>query len=797
MKPRPACSTRRARTNGGRVFISLRRGSVRVPGPGTGSVSFVMALFLLLASLRAAVAQVPDPISHFGFTPGDDRHLANWSELSAYYDRVAAASDRVDVDTIGLSTGGLPMVMLTITSPANLARLEEIRAVQMRLADPRTIGSSAELDSLRAAARTIVLLTSHIHSTEVGAGQMPANLVYRLATSTDSVTTRILDEVVLIVIPSLNPDGTQLVSDWYRRYVGTRWEGIPPVELYHPYVGHDNNRDWYALTQKETQLVVEAAHNAWRPMIVHDVHQMGQRGARIFVPPYVEPYDPNVDPLLVDAINDAGRYMASELLSEGKTGVVTASQYDLFTPARAFMHYHGGARILSETASAKLATPIRVTGADLTSGSPGGLMPSENYPVPWEGGTWGLPQIVAYQESAALALLRHAADNRERWVDTFYNVNRRALEKWPEWPDYWVLPTDQPNEVGLASVLRILTLGGVEVHRTRAGFRSGPIEFAEGSYVIPMRQPYASWAQTLLEVQDYPFEAGGDRTAPYDVTAHTLPLLMEVRAFQVVGNLDVPLTDPIDPVPVILTAPEFLTGPDAPRIGIYRGWRESNQAGWTRWLFDAHGIAYTALSDADIRRGRLEERFDVILFQDQPAYQIVDGWDRREMPAEYAGGIGSDGLAAIRRFVDRGGRIVAIEAATEMVIDALRLGIREVPEMSRSSFYIPGAIVSLAVEPERRAEWGEGGGIAWFSRSSRAFGLVDRRSEILARYGEGNPRLSGLVLGGGRIAGQPAIVRTRVGRGSVVLFGFQPNYRGQSVASWPLLFRALAGEAGS
>src|SRR5690606_26614567 len=127
----------------------------------------------------------------------------------------------------------------------------------------------------------------------------------------------------------------------------------------------------------------------------------------------------------------------------------------------------------------------------------------------------------------------------------------------------------------------------------------------------------------------------------------------------------------------------------------------------------------------------------------------------------------------------------------------LRLGIREVPEMSRSSFYIPGAIVSLAVEPERRAEWGEGGGIAWFSRSSRAFGLVDRRSEILARYGEGNPRLSGLVLGGGRIAGQPAIVRTRVGRGSVVLFGFPPNYRGQSEASWPLLSRALAGEARS
>lgn len=754
-------------------------------------------LCLLVAAALPVVlaAQVPTPLAHFGFQPGDDRKLANWDELTRYYDRVAELSDRVAIDTIGSSTGGLPMVVLTVTSPTNHERLEQIRATQLRLADPRTIADSATLDSLRAEAKAIVLLTSHIHSTEVGAGQMPANLLYHLATANEPEVGHILDDVVLILVPSLNPDGTQLIANWYRQHVGTRFEAIAPVELYHPYVGHDNNRDWYALTQKETQLIVEGVHTPWRPMIVHDVHQMSSNGARMFVPPYVEPYEPNIDPLLISAINEVGAFMAGELREEGKTGVVTASQYDLFTPARAFSHYHGGVRILSETASARSATPIRLRAGELVgSATFDPRSPSDNFPEPWLGGTWDLRQIVSYQESAALALLRHAAKNRDFWVDTFYEVNRRAVEKWPDWPDYWILPDHQPNPTGLASILRILTLGGVEVHRTLQPVSAGSETFPAGSFVIPMRQPYASWAQTLLEVQNYPFNLGGDESPPYDVTAHTLPLLMGVRALQLDGHFPAELAGPIDRVDVVLEAPSALSPSRAPRIGIYQGWMESLAAGWTRWLLDAHGIPFTALKDADIRSGRLEERFDVIIFQDQPPIDIVEGWSRREVPAEYVGGVGREGLAAVRRFVERGGRLIAIETSTELAIELFDLRIDERPWAGRAGFYIPGSIVALDIDAERQEDWGDGGGIAWFSRQSRAFTVSDRRTQVLARYGAGDPRLSGLVLGGEQIAGHPALVQTSVGRGSVVLFGFQPNYRGQSQASWPLLFRAIAGD---
>lgn len=759
------------------------------------------AAVLAAAPLAGQAATVPTPESHFGFRPGTDRKLANWDELLSYYEKVTVASPRMTLDTLGLTTRGLPFVMFTITSPENHARLDELLEIQRRLADPRTVASDAELERLKEEARTIVLVTSHIHSTEVGAGQMPANLVYRLASSNDPDVLEILDRVVLLHIPSLNPDGTQMVSNWYQRFVGTEYEAASPVELYHPYVGHDNNRDWYAFTQVETQLTVEKAHNVWRPMIVHDVHQMSATGARIFLPPFVEPVEPNVDPLIVSAINQLGSYMAAELMAGGKTGVVTSGVYDMFTPARAYQHYHGGVRILSETASAQLATPMELPWERLTNGRGFQVRESSvNFPAPWPGGTWGLPDIVDYQESGVMALLKNAARNRRFWVDNFVQINRRATEGWDRWPSYWVLPTNQTNEVGLNAVLRILTMGSVEVHRAGAAFSAAGREFPAGSYVIPMNQPYASWAQTMLEIQEYPDlrdYPGGPPTRPYDVTAHTLPLLMRVDAVSVEDPIDVSLSGPIPQVEVTYTAPAGLSGSGAPRIAMYKGFRESMPAGWTRWVFDQHrGLAYDSIHDADIRRGDLGDRYDVIVFQDQSVTQIVEGWSAGQLPPEYTGGVGEEGLAALREFVEEGGRIIAVEAATDFAIDLFGLPVtNRVAGVPPAEFYIPGAILRLNLAPGTPLAAGvDPATIAWYGTQSRAFDVGDPAVNVLARYGEGDPRLSGWVLGADRIAGEPAIVEAKVGRGSVVLFGFQPNYRAQTIATWPLLFNAMSVE---
>lgn len=768
----------------------------------TRAVPSLLLAGLLAASQATAQApaplpDVPDPTSHFGFRPGTDRKLANWTQLSTYYDILARTSPRVSVDTLGPSTLGQPFVMLTITSPENRLRLAELREIQLKLADPRRIGSPDELESLLVNGKTVVLITQNIHSTEVGAAQMAPNLLYRLAASNEPKVQEILDNVILLHIPSLNPDGTQMVSDWYNRWVGTPWEGAEPPAVYHHYTGHDNNRDWYAFTQKETQMTVQKAHNAWHPQIVHDVHQMGNSGARMFIPPYVDPVEPNVDPLLISAVNQMGSYMAAEMLSDGKTGVVINAQYDMFTPARAYQHYHGGARILTETASARLATPIVQDSSDMRQGR--GFHPLErswNLPAPWEPGEWGLPQIVAYQEAAAMALLTNAARNRRFWLENFHTVNKRAVDRWPSWAAAWVIPQGQANEKGVRTVLRILRMADVEVHRAEAAFTAGGRQFAAGSYVVPMNQPYASFAQSMLERQDYPdmrAYPGGPPVRPYDVTAHTLPLLMNVEAVPLEAEVGVALSAPIPMPELDYAAPAELSGRNAPRIGVYKSWDEPMPEAWTRWMLDQHAVKYDTLHDADIQRGNLRGRYDVILMQDQSRSSIEKGFSPEEMPAGYTGGLGTGGIAAIKGFVEAGGRLVAVERATEFAIQTFGLGVKSaVAGLEPGQFYIPGSILRLDVAADQPLARGmPSESIAWYWGSSRAFDVTDDRARIVARYGQ-DPLLSGWVLGPEKVAGKPALLEIPVGRGSVVLFGFQPDYRGQSIATWPLLFNALA-----
>lgn len=760
---------------------------------------------LLLAGLTTAcsgdredVSRVPTPRDFFGFDLGEDRKLATWEQLSSYYARLAETSPRVTIDTVGTGTKGQPFVMLTVTSARNHARLDEFRAMNRKLADPRTLSSPGELERILEEGRTVVLITQNVHSTEVGAGQMAGNLLWRLAASTDSRVREILDNVILLHVPSLNPDGTQWVTEWYMEHVGGPYEGTAPPWLYQFYVGHDNNRDWYAFTQVETRLAIEHGHNAWRPHIVHDVHQMGGNGARIFTPPYIDPAEPNIDPVLIASVNQLGMYMAAELLADGKEGVVSNAIYDMYTPARAYQHYHAGARILTETASANLASPVNVPPEVLSVGRGYDAgKPSWNFPRPWPGGRWGLPEIVDYQETAAMALLTHAARNRRYWLESFHGVGKRAVERWPSWPHAWVIPAGQANQPGVNSVLRILRLADVEVHEATAAFEGGGQGFQAGSWVIPMNQPYASFAQTMLERQVYPDlreYPGGPPARPYDVTAHTLPLLMDVEAVPVMEPFTVALSaDPI-PIPAVRYEAPGLTGGEAPRMAAYKGWRETMPAGWTRWVFDQHALVYDTLHDARIRAGNLRADYDVIVFQDQPASQILRGWGEN-MPPEYRGGVGEDGAAALRAFVEEGGRIVAVESASDFFIDLFDLRLGNVVEGLRpQDFYIPGSILRLELEPLHPLNRGmDPQTIAWYWNSSRAFDVRDPRVRVVARYGAGDPRLSGWVLGPERVAGRPAVVEAQVGRGSLVFFGFQPNYRAQSVATWPLLFRAMEG----
>jgi hypothetical protein len=268
---------------------------------------------------------------------------------------------------------------------------------------------------------------------------------------------------------------------------------------------------------------------------------------------------------------------------------------------------------------------------------------------------------------------------------------------------------------------------------------------------------------------------------------------MDIEAVEVSEAVDLSASETIDVPDFDFRLPDHLLGPAAPRVGMYKSWQEPMEAGWTRWLFDKYGMQYDTLHDADVRRGDLADRYDVILLQDQDAGSITSGFTADQVPEGYSGGLGDAGVEALRSFVQSGGRLVAIEEAVDFVTETFGLQITNaVEDLPNTDFYIPGSILRLELEGTSQLARGmDTEAAAWYWRSSRAFDVSDARVRVAARYGSGDPLLSGWVLGGEHIAGKPAIVEADIGEGSVVLFGFQPNYRAQTVATWPLLFNAF------
>jgi zinc carboxypeptidase len=747
---------------------------------------------------QAAAPRIPTPRSMLGFEPGDDRKLADWPALVRYYRALAQASDRVDFRELGKSTLGAPFVALVISSQQNLRQLDRYRRLNAKLADPRTLAGSREATEALRDGKAIVLITGGIHSNEVGGNLTPVLLAHRLATDTSAETRQILDNVILWLVPSLNPDGVTIITRWYNRTLGTAAEGTSPPELYHHYAGHDDNRDWYAFTQVETRLVVDSLYSVWHPQIVHDIHQQGQLGSRLFLPPYLDPIEPNVDPLLVDGDNALGAAMAWELAGQGKTGIAINAVYDAWTPARAYQHYHGALRILSEAASANLATPITVPFDQLTTRSRG-FDPRErswNFTNPWPGGRWSLRDIVSYQTEAAYALLGNAARYRQRWLSNFLGVGARAVRGWRSWPYAYVVPRGQ-DSIATATLLGVLARGQVELRTALQPFTAAGQRVAAGSWVVVLRQPYAAFAKTLLEPQRYPdrrLYPGGPPERPYDVTAHTLPLLLGVTAFPVPDSIRAPLSAPAPAPRATPGYPGFGAG-KAPRIGLYRSYVAAIDEGWTRWVFDTWRVPYVPLVDSVMRAGGLKERFDVIVLPDQQPRELLEGLAARTYPAPYAGGLGDDGAAALRQFVLDGGTLVALNNASRFAIQALLLPVRNVLEgISDDDFYAPGSLFRLDLDtthaiargvPPQTVAWFEGG---------PAFDVLDSSLvRTVARYPDDPDQvlLSGWVLHPERVAGRGAILEVRQGQGRVILFGFRPQYRGQSLASFPLLFNSL------
>ena len=774
---------------------------------------------------------IPSPESHFGHRMGADRELIEWDEVARYFQRLETESDQIVVRELGKSTEGRPFILATIADPETLNNLDRYREIQARLADPRNT-SQEEAEALIAEGKVVVLITCSIHSDEVASTHTAVEFVYRLLTEDTTRNRRILQDTIFLLIPSLNPDGVDKVAAWYKRYLGTPYEGAPMTELYHKYTGHDNNRDWYAFTQVETRLAVEKAHNVWHPQIVYDVHQMGSQGARMFVPPWMDPIDPNIDPLIAQQVNMLGAAMAVDLTAAGKKGVVVHGIYDYVAPARHYQSYHGGMRLLSEAASVRYATPVTVPFSSLQTRGRGynARQRSWNFLEPWPGGEWTLSDIIDYQLITFDSCLYNAALHRTELLENFYRIGRRTIEKNSPWA--FVIPRSQHDANAMTRLLKILEFGMVEIDRSEEDFRATGRLFPKGDYVIRMGQPYGSFAATLLEQQQYPDlreYPGGPPLKPYDVTAHSLPLLKGVEAVRIDERVEVTLerVKKVGPQPgfvadtaVVTLSPALAdelglvfggwSGDPAEhqllrrsRVGVYRGQSPIIDEGWTRWVLEEFEFPYKQLSSKRIQQGDLNHDFDVIILPDARPTTLHAGYLQgalynggAEVPPEYCGGIEDEGARSLRSFVDEGGTILAFNRASVYALERLNPPVRNVLSgLDNEKLYAPGSLLNVTVDTSHPLCFGMRPREAVWFQSGPAFETWDtgegRQAAAVLQFPQQDILASGWLLGREHLSNRAAVVDVAIGRGHLILFGIRPQYRGQSYATFKMLFNGL------
>jgi hypothetical protein len=498
------------------------------------------------------MSKLTSPEQFFGFQMGSDRKIARWEKVVEYFHLLQEQSGKIKVNDMGPSTEGVPFLEVIISSPENLANLENLRKINLKISDPRGL-SDGEVKDLLAKAKAVVCQSMSLHASEIGGTQMAPELAYDLLSCDDVDTLRILDNVLFVMVPCFNPDGLNMIVDWYNSTLGTEYEGVMMPWLYHKYAGHDNNRDAFQTNLQESKYVAEILFTKWIPQAFVDHHHMGSYGARFYIPPYCEPFRPTADPLVYREHAWYGAHQAYMLEEAGKTGVIGGAM-----PFPAWGHFgwhritnhHNISGMLTESASAKLATPLYIHPDQLVGGhySFPEYEAQVNFPNPWEGGWWTLREIVEQQKICSWATLDIAARYKDMVLRNGYIKAKRQIERGAaSKTKAYVMPSDQHDPGTAAKLIEKLLFQGIEIHIANKGFTANAVKYPSGSYVIWLDQPKYGLIKSLLGKTFYPDNAwtrdqDGTPRRPKDKGTDTMNEFMGVRVDPVEYTFEADLT---------------------------------------------------------------------------------------------------------------------------------------------------------------------------------------------------------------------------------------------------------------
>ena len=866
-----------------------------------GKIKTVIISAVIILSAGTIISQtnmIPTPEEVIGFEVGSDFQLANYEQSLEYFEKLAVASDNLELRYAGKTSEGRPWYFALISSKENIENIEKYKEISQQLAHPANL-TREEAKLLSKEGKPIVHIDGGLHASEVAGAQHTITLAhYLLSNAEDEKVKRILDDVILILWPSLNPDGQDIVSNWYKENLGTPYEVSRVPWLYQKYVGHDNNRDAYMVNMLESRNVGRVWRE-WEPNIIHVHHQSSPFPTRIWLPPFAEPIASQTPALVAREVNMIGMAIAQELETEGLPGAVHMGKgFDAWYPG--YIDYlpvlQNIPSFWTETALYRYATPYFYTIRDFPKDRNGFRLESL-YSSPWKGGWWRLGDAVTYMQTASIAVLDYASKYADVLLFNKFQSGKITIEKYKEEPPYaYFIPQKQRDPARPVELLKRLAFNGIRISQFTRKISFDGMEYPKGTWIIPMDQEFAELVRQVFDVQSYPDLRefpGGPPEQPYDAAGWTLPFQFELDVIAASSPLseevrtaleevkgttldwkessteDLSKVDfisgvgfntnavaaGIEPLPGSLQGSGNLVHLDPkennvfrvmgeawkkghivsydeslqnyvidgasksqisewvkeyainatltsntpnvkvrPRIGIYRPWTASMDMGWTRWILDNFGIEYTSIRNADFIAGNLNDRFDVILMASERPGVIKNGYKKGEAPPRYEGGLGSMGVRHLDSYVKNGGTLVCMNQSSEFAINSLFLPVENVIDtLERKDFFTGGSIMEVETNLAHPVMAGMPKRANVFVSRSPVFSTLDGfKGEALAKYqSKGSPLLSGYLLGSKYMNGYAAALDVHHGHGHVILFGFRPQWRGQPMGTFRVLFNSL------